>query len=90
MKYLKLYPEHISTFHNYYKLLGKLKNEIYNEYVNYHILKQKEKMKYPNELYKLHGFYLKTNEKITFKRVSTFVDTIHNGRLIHLIKDLSK
>ena len=86
-KHLSIYPEDKYEFDKYYKQLIRLKNDIYKEYVNVHILKTKEKNRViAKELFNIHGSYLQDKQRITFQKVSTYVDNLSIGRVMYLIR----
>ena len=85
-EYLKYYPEKSKIFNTYRDNLHGLSNELYSEYKNIFILKNKDKkdIKYHLKplVYDLHKNYLKTKKPTTWADIKDFMFNLPPKRII--------
>ena len=77
--YLKFYPEHKEQFDNYEKQYLDLVSRVFENYKNYHMMKQISIQDMPYRLrplcYEIHGIYLSKKKNITPEDVENYLMT---------------
>ena len=88
-EYLKYYPENRKLFNDYKNTLYNFTNNLYNNYVECYIKKEKPLKEYPfqyrNHMFTLHQLYLEIkseNRIINFKEVVSYVKSLDPARLM--------
>lgn len=77
-RYLMAFPHHLKLYESYQYKLNIMVNQIYNEYVEKHVKKNKNIIlttEYKSIIYDLHGDYLRTHSKITIEKVKEKLKT---------------
>lgn len=86
-EYLNYFPEYKKRFHELRKDLHSFTSTLYSMYVSCYILKEKELKGFPKRfrtnMFNLHANYLKTKQKVTFKAVVDYVNTMDSALLMY-------
>ena len=89
-KYLRTNNEYKKNFKHYYQCLNILKDELFNNYKDIYIFKNKKISNCPYQLrpllHGLHNQYLITNYQTTYKTVHKYVYNLPINRLIFPLK----
>jgi hypothetical protein len=94
-EYLNYFPEHKKKFSQLRKDLHDYTSQLYAMYVSCYILKEKELKYFPKRfrtnMFHLHAQYIENKEKITFKKVIEYVNTMDAPLLMYCMNlDYSK
>lgn len=86
-EYLNYFPEFKNKFRQMRNDLHNYTSQLYAMYVSCYILKEKELLKFPKRfrtnMFNLHASYIETSEKVTFKKVVEYVNTMDPALLMY-------
>lgn len=87
-EYLNYFPEDRFLFDEYRQEYNIIKQKLYDSYVSRYILKEIENkdIAYPLKplIYEIHGFYLKTKQKITMKIISDYLHQFDGKKILFI------